>query len=179
MKKQTLAYTALGLGALAAAVVVADKANQFAPATHPNPDAPARTDQTMRIQASPERVWQVLSQIDRWATWQSDIHQPHLNGPLQPGTSFDWKTGGVPIHSTLHTVEPGRALGWSGTTFGAFAVHNWTLTVGAGYTDVRVEEGMEGWLVRLLKPVFQRSLGASITLWLALLKQEAEKAAAA
>lgn len=176
MRKKPLLIGALGL--LAAAVVIAEKKRTYPPATRPNPAAPARTDQTVRIQATPERVWQVLSAIDQWPAWQPDILTAHLNGPLQAGTSFDWKSGGLTIHSTLHTVAPDRALGWSGTAFGAFAVHNWTFTAGTDGTVVRVEEGMEGWLVSLLRPLFQKRLDASIAKWLALLQQQAEGTAA-
>lgn len=175
MRKKPLVIGVLGLGALLAAVVIAEKKRGYPPATRPNPRAPARTDQTVLVAASPERVWQVLSVIDQWPAWQPDILTAHLNGSLQAGTSFDWKSGGLTIHSTLHTVAPGRALGWSGVAFGAFAVHNWTLTPREDFTEVRVEEGMEGWLVGLLRPFFQRKLDSSIALWLQRLKQAAEK----
>lgn len=178
MRKKPLVIGALGLAALAAAVLIAEKKRGYSPATRPNPQAPAQTDQTVHIAASPARVWQVLSAIDQWPAWQPDILTAHLNGPLQAGTSFDWKSGGLTIHSTLHTVEPGQALGWSGAAFGAFAVHNWTLTPQDHSTEVRVEEGMEGWLVSLLRPLYQKSLAASITKWLELLRQEAERPAA-
>ena len=175
MRTKPLLIGALGLGALAAAVVLAEKRRAYPTATQPNPQAPAQTNQMIRIAASPEMVWQVLSDIDQWPAWQPDILTAHLNGPLQAGTSFDWKSAGLTIHSTLHTVAPGRALGWSGAAFGAFAVHNWTLTPREGHTEVRVAESMEGWLVTLLKPFFQPSLEASIARWLARLQQTAEQ----
>ncbi|WP_223650556.1 SRPBCC family protein [Hymenobacter psoromatis] len=172
-----LACVSLALGAVAAAVVIAEKTSVYPAAARPNPAAPAQTDQTIRISAPPEKVWQVLSRVNQWAAWQPDISRPHLNGPLQPGTSFDWKTSGLLIHSTLHTVEPNAALGWSGRAFGSFAVHNWTLTAQPdGSTAVRVKESMEGWLVSLLQPVFQKGLDSSIKRWLARLKQQAEQA---
>ncbi|GAB3636227.1 hypothetical protein GCM10027422_18170 [Hymenobacter arcticus] len=174
MNKKKLAYGTLALGAMVAAIVIIDKKQVYPAETHPNPNAPAKTDQLIRINASPDKVWQLLSRIDDWAVWNSDITAPHLNGALQPGTSFDWKTGGLTIHSTLHTVEPNAALGWSGKAFGAFAIHNWTLIPHESYTEVRVEESMEGWLVRLLKPIFQPSLDKSIAEWLTSLKQAAE-----
>lgn len=174
MNKKTLLWATLGLSALAAAIVAAQR-QHYPPATHPNPDAPAQTDQTILVDAAPERVWQVLSQINRWPDWQPDIQTAHLHGPVQPGSSFNWKTGGLTIHSTLHTAEPGVALGWSGAALGAFAVHNWTLTPEAGSTRVRVQESMEGWAVRLLTDYFQKGLTTSITKWLTLLKSEAER----
>lgn len=97
MRKKPLVIGVLGLGALLAAVVIAEKKRGYPPATRPNPRAPARTDQTVLVAASPERVWQVLSVIDQWPAWQPDILTAHLNGSLQAGTSFDWKSGGLTI----------------------------------------------------------------------------------
>ena len=165
------------VAATAVAMAIAEKNKVYPPdTTRPNPAAPVQTRQFIHINAPVERVWQVLSGIDQWATWQPDITAPHLNGPLQPGTTFDWKTSGLTIHSTLHTVVPGAAIGWSGPAFGSFAIHNWTLVPQAdGSTEVQVAESMEGWLIRLLQPVFQQGLAASIQRWLAWLKQAAEK----
>ena len=174
MDKKQLTVGVAALGTLAAAVYFLDKRIQYPAASQPNPHAPATTDQTVDIAAEPERVWQVLSDIDQWPRWQSDIPAAHLTGPLQAGSSFDWQTGGLTIHSTLHTVQPQAGLGWSGKSFGAFAVHNWTLTPQADGTRVRVQESMEGWLVQLLQFYFRRNLPTSIAVWLNNLKKAAE-----
>lgn len=177
MKRKTVfGLLLLGVGTVAAAVVVLEKTSSYAPSSQVNPRAPAQTRQVIEIAAPPEKVWQLLSHISQWSSWQPDIQKPRLNGPLRAGTSFDWQSGGLRIHSTLHTVEPATRLGWSGAAFGSFAVHNWTLnSLPNGHTQVWVDEGMEGWLVRLLRPVFQRGLDSSIAQWLQRLKQAAEK----
>ena len=90
-----------------------------------NNKAPVKCSKTILINASPEKVWSVLTNIDQWATWQTDITKPKLNGELKLNTTFDWKTGGVKIHSTLLTVEPFNHFGWTGKTFGMVAIHNW------------------------------------------------------
>ena len=175
MLKQILASGALLVGVGAAVVFVLEQTRSHPDAGHLNPMAPVQTRQSIRIQAPAEKVWQLLSRVDHWAAWNPDITGPRLNGALQPGTSFDWHTGGLTIHSTLHTVQPPTALGWSGPAFGTFAVHHWTLTRHDGYTEVLVEEDMEGWLVSLLKPMYQKGLNGSIARWLTCLKQAAER----
>ncbi|MDJ0367799.1 hypothetical protein QMK33_21850 [Hymenobacter sp. H14-R3] len=87
MNKKAILWGTLGVGALAAAVVAAQK-QTYSPATHPNPHAPAQTDQTILVHTTPERVWQVLSQISRWPDWQPDIPAARLHGPVQPGSSL-------------------------------------------------------------------------------------------
>jgi uncharacterized protein YndB with AHSA1/START domain len=140
-----------------------------------NNNAPIKCSKTITINASSEKVWTIMTDIDNWATWQTDICKPKLNGELKPETTFDWKTGGAKIHSTLHTVEPYKQFGWTGKTFGIFAIHNWTLTETDGQTTVSVDESMESFLAKLLKKSFNKTLEKGIQHWLDLLKQECEK----
>jgi uncharacterized protein YndB with AHSA1/START domain len=140
-----------------------------------NNTAPVQCSKTITINASSEKVWAVMTNIDNWATWQTDISNPKLNGELKPETTFDWKTGGAKIHSTLHTVESFKNFGWTGKTFGMFAVHNWTLTETEGQTTVSVDESMEGFFAKLLKKSFNKNLEKGMQNWLDLLKQECEK----
>ncbi len=116
-----------------------------------------------------------MTNINNWANWQTDISKPQLNGDLKPETTFDWKTGGAKIHSTLHTVEPFKNFGWTGKTFGMFAIHNWTLTETKGETKVSVHESMEGFFAKLLKKSFNKNLEKGMQNWLDLLKRECEK----
>jgi len=51
----------------------------------------------------------------------------------------------------MHTVDLFKQLGWTGKTFGMFAIHNWTLTENDGKTKVSIEESLEGLFAKLLK----------------------------
>lgn len=176
MNKRLLTYGLLA-GAAAGTVVWLEKNRRRTPTAQLNPAAPVRSKHTVRIAAPAEQVWQVLSQIDAWPSWQPDLAYAHLRGPMQNGTRFEWSASGfLPIHSTLHTVEPGAAFGWSASAFGSFAVHNWQFISHEGYTEVTAEETMEGWLVRLLQPIMQPALDKGNARWLAYLKQAAEQA---
>jgi hypothetical protein len=140
-----------------------------------NYNAPVKCSKTITINANSEKVWQVMTNIDKWATWQTEISNPKLNGELKPGTTFEWKTGGVKIHSTLHTVEPFKNFGWTGKAFGMFAIHNWTLTEANGQTTVSVDESMEGFFTKFFKKSFNKNLEKDMQTWLDLLKKECEK----
>jgi len=140
-----------------------------------NNNAPVKCSKTIIINASSEKVWAVMTNIDNWASWQTDISKSKLNGELQPETTFDWVSGGVKIRSTLHTVEPFKNFGWTGKAFGMFAIHNWTLRETNGETMVSVDESMEGFFAKLFKKSFNRNLEKGMQKWLDLLKQECEK----
>jgi len=140
-----------------------------------NNNAPVKCSKTITINANSEKVWAIMTNIDKWATWQTEISNPKLKGELIPKSTFVWKTGGAKINSTLHTVEPNKQFGWTGKTFGMFAIHNWTITEINGQTRVSVDESMEGFLAGLLKKSFNKNLEKGMQNWLDLLKQECEK----
>jgi uncharacterized protein YndB with AHSA1/START domain len=140
-----------------------------------NNNAPVKCSKSITINASSDRVWNVLTNIDQWAVWQTDISKPKLNGELKENSTFVWKTGGAKIKSTLHTVDTNKRFGWTGKTFGMFAIHNWTMTETNGQTTVSVNESMEGWLAGLFKKSFNKNLEKGMQHWLDLLKQECEK----
>ncbi|QQS28204.1 MAG: SRPBCC family protein [Sphingobacteriales bacterium] len=140
-----------------------------------NKDAPVKCSKTITINSSVEKVWSILTNIDNWGTWQTDITNPKLNGVLKPGTTFNWKTGGVKILSTIHTVKPNSLFGWTGKAFGTFAIHNFELSRKDDLTSVTVQESMEGFLVKLFKNSFKNNLEKGMNSWLDLLKKECEK----
>ena len=126
------------------------------------------------INAEVTRVWEILTNVNQWPTWQNEILKAELNSNLQVGSTFIWETGGVKIKSTLHTVHPNKQFGWTGKTIGVFAIHNWTFSEENGMTKVFVEESMEGFLARLFKKSFQKNLEKGMQVWLDLLKKECE-----
>ena len=140
-----------------------------------NNNAQVKCSKSININSNSEKVWNVLTNINNWANWQKDIKQPTLKGTLQPNTIFTWKTGGASITSTLHTVEPHKYFGWTGKTFGMFAIHNWTLTENNNITTVTVDESMEGFLASLFKKSFNKNLEKGMLHWLELLKKECER----
>lgn len=77
-----------------------------------NSNAPVKFSKTSIIHADIEMVWNVLSDIDNWHKWHAGITKSNLNGKLQKGETFDWKSEGLNIHSTFHTVE--RYHSWAG-----------------------------------------------------------------
>jgi len=140
-----------------------------------NNEAPVKYGKSITINASIEIVWSVLTDIDNWSSWQSDIKKPKLNGELKPQSTFEWTTGGVKINSTLQSVDPNKQFGWTGKSLGIFAIHNWILSENENTTTIKVEESMEGFMANLMKKSLNKKLESSLLLWLELLKEESEK----
>lgn len=140
-----------------------------------NQNAPAFARHEIHIAALPERVWALLSDIDRWSSWQPDIAAAQLIGSLAPGSAFKWRSAGTSVSSTLAEVDPPRRLAWTGRAMGAKAKHVWILEPQGSGTTVKTQESFEGLVVVLMKRRMQRLLDGSLEKWLARLKEAAEQ----
>jgi uncharacterized protein YndB with AHSA1/START domain len=132
---------------------------------------------TVTISAPIEKVWKLMSDIDKWPEWNKDVAVARLNGDLRAGTTFTWKAGPGTITSRLEAVEENRLIAWSGKTMGIKAVHIWRLDSKGSETVVTTEESWDGILARLLKGYSERTLSKAITDGLQLLKHAAENLA--
>jgi uncharacterized membrane protein len=91
-----------------------------------------------------ENVFNILSDINNWPSWQSSVTKAQINGSMEPGVKFKWKAGGLNINSKLHTVNTNSEIGWTGKTWWIKAVHNWYLSNENQKTKVIVEESLTG-----------------------------------
>jgi hypothetical protein len=68
----------------------------------------------IKIQAAPEKVWQVISELDKYPEWNPFIH--HAIGKIKMGEKVDitFKTGSkeMTLHCVVIKVEPNRELRW-------------------------------------------------------------------
>ena len=66
---------------------------------------------THRTTADPERLWQLLADVDGWVNWNDGIEQIRLQGPLAVGTVFVMKPPGEKsITSTIVELDPPRRI---------------------------------------------------------------------
>ena len=143
-----------------------------------NESAPAIARATARIDAAPEIVFRILSNVANWPSWQHSVSSVEIEGRVSSGATFRWKTGGSRIVSTVELFDPPHAIGWRGRTFGTRAIHAWRLAPEGSGTQVETEESFEGWLVSLLRPLMRRVLRRGVDTAIADLKHEAERQAA-
>jgi hypothetical protein len=127
------------------------------------------------VAAPPERVWELVSGIERWPAWNRDVKSAALEGALEPGSTFRWKAGPGTIVSTLEKVEPLREIAWTGKTMGIAAVHVYRLEPRGGGTHVVSEESWAGLPVRLMRGRMAKQLQTSLEGGLAHLKAAAER----
>ena len=140
-------------------------------------EAPVTGRAEIQANAPPQVVWEVLTRLDNWPNWNSDVKWMRFGGPLAPGTQFRWKAGPGTIVSTIDRVEPPRYISWHGRTLTIDAYHEWWLEPRDGGTNVRTEEAFYGLLARLLRGPLQKTLDKSFADALERLKREAERRA--
>ncbi len=130
-----------------------------------NEKAPVTGEAWLRMDAPAEKVWSVLTDVENWPAWQSAVSQATLNGPVQKGTTFDWKANGMNIHSEFTVVKPTEFLTWKGRMLWIDAVHAWRfLPLDDGSTVVVVKESLEGAGIRWIfgRQKLKDSLEASL-----------------
>ena len=144
-----------------------------------NHSAPAIAGGEIEIEADPHTVFSVLSAVDGWPTWNPDVKAVTLEGAVEPGTAFRWRSGPSSITSTLRVVDPPREIAWTGRTTGIDAIHVFRFEPRDGGTLAGSEESWDGFIPSVLKAYSSKTLEKSIRNVLTRLKTEAERRTAA
>jgi uncharacterized membrane protein len=140
-----------------------------------NPAAPVKSRNQLEIDAPLDTVWKILTDIRNWPVWQKAVSQTKVFGEIAEGTRFNWKAGGLFFRSSIHTAKPETEFGWTGTTLGTSAIHNWTLEAKGGKTLVTVEESLQGLLPKMFRGYFQKNLDSGVLTNLQELKTASEE----
>ena len=59
-----------------------------------NENAPAVSSADVEVAADPEVVWEVLTAIEAWPSWNPDVTSASLEGELAEGSRFRGRPGG-------------------------------------------------------------------------------------
>ena len=115
-----------------------------------------------------------MTTFESWPNWNPAIKSISVDGPLAPGTPFQWKAGPGTIKSTLQVVDPPNLVAWTGKTMGINAIHVYRLEAHDDTTRVYSDESWDGLIVRLLRGPLQKMLQDSLTTGLEHLKRAVE-----
>lgn len=128
------------------------------------------------VAAPPDLVWDVLTGIDNWPSWDPNTSAASVAGAIEEGTTFSFKAGPGTIRSVIGPVDRPRLISWTGKTLGINAHHVWTLErVDESTTRVRTAETFSGVLSGLLRKSLKKTLDRTLDNLLHHLKAEAER----
>lgn len=125
------------------------------------------------ISSSPERVFDLLTDMARWPEWVPGITEVRLGAHA---SAFEVELHQHRFEVIIGEHEPPRRLGWSGIGAGVQLYQAWLLTGAGGKTHVVTETVVRGPAVKsigTLSPAWAERLNAR---WLAQLKSLAETA---
>jgi hypothetical protein len=140
-----------------------------------NEQAPVVAESRIEIAAAPEFVWAVLTDLERWPSWNPEVKAMSTHGPVEEGLEFRWKAGPGTITSTIRRFEPPRLIAWTGRTLGIEAIHFWWLEPRDANTLVRTRESYDGLVARLFRRSLQKVLDEALENGLRRLKAEVER----
>jgi hypothetical protein len=141
--------------------------------------APILLHGQIEIGAARDVVWDVLVSIEGWPDWNPDVTFASLEGRLEPGATFRWKSGGASLVSRLVRVSPPAEIAWTGRSMGINVVHVYRLEDRGGTTLVTTDESVAGAPARLFRGAIRRRMDAAIQSQLSRLKAESEQRAGA
>ncbi len=65
------------------------------------------------VAAHPDRVWQLLTDLEAWPRWGPTVRRAEIDGEFVTGaTGRVWPMVGPPLPFELTTVVPGRRWSW-------------------------------------------------------------------
>ena len=120
MMKSFIKITAMTIVGLTLITAILEMSSSYKVTSTIHEDAPVITRLQIVIDAPVETVWKVFADVNNWSQWQKEISGSKIEGAFQAGTSFNWKTHGLTIRSTFHTVDINNKVGWSGCLKTAF-----------------------------------------------------------
>ncbi|MER5410070.1 SRPBCC family protein [Streptomyces sp. NPDC002769] len=139
--------------------------------------APVIVRLSINVRAPLATVWGLHTDIAASPTWNTDIDQAELDGPLTPGNRFSRRTHGLEIASTVRELVPGGRIVWGGPADGISGVHVWRFEEEGDHVTVRTEESWSGAPVEAAADHLGKALHDSLRNWLSHLKARAEQAA--
>jgi hypothetical protein len=115
------------------------------------------------IAATPERVWQVMSDVERWAEWTPSVSRIRLlgGGPLVPGTRVIISQPKFPPALwKLTELQPGREFAWVSTAPGMRVVGRHSVEptpAGSRATlSLELQGALGGWFGRMTRAITER-----------------------
>lgn len=132
---------------------------------------------SIEIQASPERVWQVLIQAEAWPQWYEGASNVEVLGDdkvLKANSVFTWTTMGFDLTSTVREFVPNARLSWEADESTIQGYHGWLIIPTERGCILVTDESQNGFLTFFEKIFQPNTLHELHDIWLQKIKEKAE-----
>ncbi len=121
----------------------------------------ATWQRTIEIDAKPDRVWEIMSDVEKWPEWTpSVISVERTNGAMGPGASAVVHPRGTP-KSTWRVTEwrPGRSFTWETKVRGARTIGGHVVEpIGEDRSRVTLSIEVQGFVAALARPFLNKGI---------------------
>ena len=138
-----------------------------------------RWEHSIHINASPDCVWQVMADIERWPEWTPSVLSVKrlTEGPLVPGTRARVRAKGTPESTwTVSESLPAQSFTWGTKVRGAVTSAGHVIEPTDSGSRVTLSIQIGGIAAALLKPVLGRGIRENLRLEAEGLKRRSEEA---
>jgi uncharacterized membrane protein len=139
----------------------------------------ARWMREIEIEAPPARVWQVMSDVERWPDWTTSMESVEKpDRPLGPGARVAVKPRGVGRSTwTVTSWRPGEGFVWETRVRGSRTLGNHEIMPnGEGRSRARLTVEIPGSFGTLFRPLLSRGIEGNLELEAEGLKRRSEQA---
>ncbi len=129
------------------------------------------------IDASPEKVWQILIEAEKWPDFYSgatNVKVSNTEGVISDTSSFIWETMGFQFTSVIKEFIPYQRLSWQSYKKGIPGYHAWVIIPTDGGCRLITAESQNGWITIPEKLFQPNKLLKLHDLWLSQIKLKAE-----
>ncbi len=123
-----------------------------------DPNAPVQASGEILIDASPQRVWDVLTDVQSWA-----MLRPDIDGAVGRGTSCTLTTAGIDLTLIFGLMTPPQEINWTTTTTGLVMTNRYVLVPQDDKTHVVCHETVTA---PSFPQIDQAALAERISVWL-------------
>jgi uncharacterized membrane protein len=139
---------------------------------------PMQTEVTVDINASPEQIWPILSDVRHWSKWTASITEIVLLDDKPIGVGSKARVRQPKLPTAVWTVTkwvPNSGFAWDNKSIGIYSVgEHWITTKGDGISTVRLGIRQTGWLASLVVPLLRELIERYVNTEAAGLKKECE-----
>ncbi len=139
-----------------------------------------RWERTIDINATPEAVWAVMAEIERWPEWTPSILsvKPVGDSQLVPGAQARVHAKGTPESTyTVTEVSPNRSFTWTTSVRGAKTVAGHVISPAGNGSRVTLSVEVGGLAGTIFKPLISKTITTNLDHEAEGLKRRAEAAA--
>lgn len=139
-----------------------------------------RWEHSIDIHTTPERVWEVMSDIERWPEWTPSVLSVKKlsDGPLAHGTRAHVHAKGTPESTwTVSESIPAKSFTWGTKVRGAATTAGHIIEPAPSGSRVTLSLEVRGIAAALFKPFLGRGIRENLRLEAEGLKRRSEEAA--